>query len=206
MSEHYFSSSPNVKSEQYQWTFKLRDFTFTFHTDAGVFSKKEVDFGSRVLIEAFEAPEANGKILDIGCGYGPITLAFAKSFPDREVIGVDVNRRALALAEKNAVENKITNVVFKESNITAAVKGESFAAVVTNPPIRAGKKVVYAIFREAYNALKENGELWVVIQKKQGAPSAKKELEFLFHEVTTVKKEKGYHILRAKKFDATSSI
>ena len=206
MSEHYFTSAPNVKSEQHKWTFTLRGFTFTFYTDAGVFSKKEVDFGSRALIEAFEAPDVGGNILDIGCGYGPITLAFAKSFPDREMVGVDVNQRALALAAKNAVENKITNVAFAESNITDAVKEERFAAVVTNPPIRAGKKVVYAMFREAYDVLKENGELWIVIQKKQGAPSAKKELESLFSEVTTVKKEKGYYIIRAKKFDATSSI
>ncbi|WP_184247315.1 class I SAM-dependent methyltransferase [Gracilibacillus halotolerans] len=206
MSEQYFSSNPNKESKPQHWTFTLRGFPFTFYTDAGVFSKKEVDYGSRVLIETFEAPNVDGGILDIGCGYGPISLALAKSFQEREVVGVDVNRRALALAQKNAAENKISNASFLESDITEAVKESRFASVVTNPPIRAGKKIVHAIFREAKNVLKANGELWVVIQKKQGAPSAKKELESIFDEVETVKKDKGYYILRAKTFDATSSL
>lgn len=206
MSEQYFSSNPNTESKPQSWTFTLRGDSFRFHTDAGVFSQKEVDYGSRVLIENFEAVEEDGDILDIGCGYGPISLALAKSFPNRKVIGVDVNQRALALAEKNAAENKISNVTFLESNITETVKESRFASVVTNPPIRAGKKVVHAIFKEAKDVLKPNGELWVVIQKKQGAPSAKKELEVLFDEVETVKKDRGYYILRAKTFDATSSL
>ncbi|GAE93766.1 ribosomal RNA small subunit methyltransferase C [Gracilibacillus boraciitolerans JCM 21714] len=78
------------------------------------------------------------------------------------------------LAEQNAKQNAVSNIIFKESDILSALKGKKFAAIVTNPPIRAGKKVVHQMFEEAQKAILENGELWVVIQKKQGAPSAQK--------------------------------
>ncbi len=112
--------------------------------------------------------------------------------------GVDINQRALSLAEKNAKQNKVENVIFRESDILSNVSDEKFAAIVTNPPIRAGKQVVHQIFEESKAALLAQGELWVVIQKKQGAPSAKKKLEELFTTVEVVHKEKGYFILFAK--------
>jgi len=79
LSEHYYSKEPQVESKPRRWNFTLRGFSFVFETDAGVFSKSEVDFGSRVLIDSFEMPAIEGYILDIGCGYGPIGLSIAKS-------------------------------------------------------------------------------------------------------------------------------
>ncbi|WP_208585794.1 class I SAM-dependent methyltransferase [Gracilibacillus suaedae] len=196
--DQYFSRSPDVASDPQTWEYLLRGKKFTFTTDNGVFSKGEVDFGSRVLIEAFHAPDIDGPLLDLGCGYGPISIALAATLPERSVVGVDVNERALSLAEKNAKQNKIANVSFKESDILSDVTDQSFAAILTNPPIRAGKQIVHKMFEEAKKALLPNGELWVVIQKKQGAPSAKKKLTELFEEVEVVKKEKGYFIFRAK--------
>lgn len=198
MSEHYFSREPQVESNPVYWNFTLRGHNFKFKTDRGVFSKKEVDFGSRLLIETFHLPDVDGSVLDVGCGYGPIGLAIAKS-TDRNVHMIDVNERALTLAKENAALNGIENVQIFESDRLTAVEEKNFAAIVTNPPIRAGKTVVYDIFEQSYEYLCAGGELWVVIQKKQGAPSAISKLTETFSEVETVEKKKGYFIIKAKK-------
>ncbi|TRZ36381.1 class I SAM-dependent methyltransferase [Niallia circulans] len=201
MTEHYFSRSQNVSSDPNHWDFTLKGNAFRFKTDNGVFSKKEVDFGSRVLIEAFSYPEVDGDILDVGCGYGPIGLSLAKEGNGRTIHMVDVNERALNLAQENAEINHIDNVLIYESDRLLQVKGNKFAAILTNPPIRAGKKVVHDIFEQSFEHLIHNGELWVVIQKKQGAPSALEKLEQLFQEVEVVEKQKGYFIIKAKRID-----
>lgn len=200
MSEHYYSQKPQVESKPRKWQFSLLGHSFTFETDAGVFSKSEVDFGSRVLIESFVMPEIDGIILDIGCGYGPIGLSMAKQYPNRTVYMVDVNERAIQLAKKNAEINGIQNVrILKSDGVSNVEEGLQVAAVLTNPPIRAGKDIVFKIYDDAYDVLKSGGELWVVIQKKQGAPSTVKRLEEIFKSVEIVEKEKGYWIIKAKK-------
>ena len=199
MSEHYYSKTQQVDSSPKSWTYTLKEFPFRFKTDNGVFSKGEVDFGSKLLIETFEQPEVDGNILDVGCGYGPIGLTAAKLMPERTVHMVDVNERALGLAKENAELNDIKNVQIYESDRLENTKGNKFSAILTNPPIRAGKKIVHDIFEQSFEALLSGGELWVVIQKKQGAPSAIDKLTELFGEVETVEKKKGYFILRAKK-------
>ncbi|UOQ44628.1 class I SAM-dependent methyltransferase [Halobacillus salinarum] len=201
MSEHYYSKKTEAKSEQRSWPFTLRGNEFTFTTDHAVFSKKEVDYGSRLLIDSFTEPAVTGELLDLGCGYGPIGLALAAAFPERQVQMVDVNERALELARHNALQNSITNVRINESDRFQAIEDRVFAAIVTNPPIRAGKQVVHAMFTEAKSHLIEGGEIWVVIQKKQGAPSAKKKLEEVYGECEVIAKEKGYYILKAKTID-----
>lgn len=197
MSEHYFSKKPQSKSMPNKWNYTLRGKEYSFISDIGVFSKKEVDFGSRLLIEKFEEPGIPGGILDLGCGYGPIGIALASSYPDRNVVMADVNERAIELARKNAINNNVENVEVIESDRFSQLSNCSFATIVTNPPIRAGKKVVHKMFEESKQALLERGELWVVIQKKQGAPSAKDKLESLFGNVEVVFRSKGYFILKA---------
>ncbi|SFG10873.1 16S rRNA m(2)G 1207 methyltransferase [Halobacillus alkaliphilus] len=199
MSEHYYSKKTAAKSDEKTWSYTLRGRLLTFTTDHAVFSKGEVDFGSRLLIDSFTAPPVDGNFLDLGCGYGPIGLSLALEYPDRQVVMVDVNERALNLADKNAAKNQVTNVEIKESDRLRQLEGRQFAAILTNPPIRAGKKVVHAMFEEALKALCESGELWVVIQKKQGAPSAKQKIEDLFGNIEVVHKEKGYYIFKAQK-------
>jgi 16S rRNA (guanine1207-N2)-methyltransferase len=199
MSEHYYSSNPTTESNPQTWTYQLRGNTFTFTSDSGVFSKNEVDFGTRLLIESFEMPNIEGKVLDVGCGYGPIGLAVAKEDPARQVIMVDVNERAVELSKLNAKQNSITNVSVYQSNLFEAIKNEIFSVILSNPPIRAGKKVVHQIFELSYKHLQQQGELWIVIQKKQGAPSAIEKLKSIFPEVEIVTKKKGYFIIKAKK-------
>ncbi|WP_277679516.1 class I SAM-dependent methyltransferase [Gracilibacillus dipsosauri] len=198
MTNQYFSQNPDVESDRRTWTFSLRGNSLTFTTDNGVFSKNEVDFGSRLLIDTFNLPAVDGDILDLGCGYGPVGIALAKDFPDRNIIGVDINQRALELATENAWQNNVKNVSFLKSDIFSEIKEKKFAAILTNPPIRAGKQVVYQMLEDSRQALLTGGELSVVIQKKQGAPSAQKKLEELFSEVEVVVKKKGYFIFRAK--------
>ena len=199
MSEHYYSENPKVKSDPKEWSAELRGKTLRFKTDAGVFSKGEVDFGSRLLAEAFSTPESEGLILDLGCGYGPIGLSIAASFPERIVHMVDVNERALALAVHNAKQNGVTNAEIYSSDALSGITAEGFAAILTNPPIRAGKETVFKFYEGAFSKLKVGGELWIVIQKKQGAPSTIDFLEKLFGNVETVVKKKGYSIIKVEK-------
>lgn len=199
MTNHYFSHTPDSESNPMFWEYILKGRTFRFKTDTGVFSKKEVDFGSRLLIETFEPPETEGPFLDAGCGYGPIGLAIASVSPGRVVHMIDVNERALALAKENAFLNQIENTNIYKSDRLTAVKDQGFAAVLTNPPIRAGKEVVFDFFRQSHEKLVKGGVLWVVIQKKQGAPSAMKEMESLFGNAELIDRSKGYYIIKAEK-------
>jgi 16S rRNA (guanine1207-N2)-methyltransferase len=199
MSDHYYSQKPTVQSERKKWEFTLLGHLFTFQSDRGVFSKNEVDFGSQLLIETFVLPEAEGKILDVGCGYGPVGLSIAKRY-GRNVDMIDINERAIELAIDNAELNSVKNVTIFQSDLFQKIEeNQKYIVILTNPPIRAGKKVVHSIFEESYKHLEEGGELWIVIQKKQGAPSAIDKLNDMFAEVEVVEKKKGYYIIKAKK-------
>ncbi|MGN7360934.1 class I SAM-dependent methyltransferase [Paenibacillus sp. SAF-054] len=198
MSQHYYSNQPEASHDRRQLEETLRGQTLKFVSDAGVFSKKGVDFGSKVLIEAMDIPE-HAEVLDVGCGYGPIGFVAARLAVKGHVTMLDVNSRAVELAKENAKLNGIGNVTVLESDLFAAVKDKSFDVVLTNPPIRAGKDTVHAIFEQAYAHLRDGGTLWIVIQKKQGAPSAKAKLEGLFGRVEEVTKDKGYRIFKAIK-------
>lgn len=197
--DHYYSRNPETASDPMYWDATLRGRHFRFKTDRGVFSKGEVDFGSRLLIDSFSMPKKEGPVLDAGCGYGPIGLSIAKEFPERCVHMIDVNERALALSKENAERNGIENVKIYESAGFANIKETGFAAILTNPPIRAGKQVVFELFEGSFSHLTQSGELWVVIQKKQGAPSTKSKLEEIFGQVDVVNRKKGYFIFKATK-------
>ncbi|MFF2890685.1 class I SAM-dependent methyltransferase [Paenibacillus sp. NPDC057967] len=198
MSGHYYSKTPEVNHNRQTHADSLRGYPMKFVTDAGVFSKTGVDYGSRVLVETMQLQEGD-LVLDVGCGYGPIGLTAAKLVGSGHVTMIDINERAVELSKENAILNKITNVTAIQSDLFEAVKSERFNVILTNPPIRAGKAVVHQIFQEGYQLLKEGGSMWVVIQKKQGAPSAMDKLEEIFGEVEEVTKDKGYWILRAQK-------
>ncbi|UUV98665.1 class I SAM-dependent methyltransferase [Vagococcus luciliae] len=199
MSAHYYTNKPETAHDRKTWTYPLLGKTYQFVTDSNVFSRDTVDFGSRVLIEAFlDEDIPRGEILDVGCGYGPIGLSLAHS-TKRFVHMVDVNERAMELAKENASLNKIENIEVYESNVYDNVTKKDFAAVVSNPPIRAGKKIVHSIIEGAKEHLQQKGTLTIVIQKKQGAPSAKKKMEEVFGQVEVVTSSKGYYIFKSYK-------
>ena len=201
MSNHYYTKNPETESKEASWTFPLRGREFRFISDSGVFSKKTVDFGSRLLIETFRLnEEVAGDILDVGCGYGPMGLALAYAYPARLVEMVDVNERAMSLARRNAEANNIRNVKVYESNTYDQVPEErQVAAIVSNPPIRAGKQGVHRILSEAHVHLLPGGTLTVVIQKKQGAPSAEQKMLDVFGNVAVIARDKGYWIIQSVK-------
>lgn len=197
MAEHYFSQQPQSNSSPKTLKYNLNKQLYTFRSDQGVFSKHAIDYGTRLLIETFEEPGRNGDLLDLGCGYGPIGICLADHFPERQVVMADINERALQLAKENASLNHVKNVTFIKSDRFTQLEANNFAAILSNPPIRAGKNIVHAILEESRSALISGGELWVVMQKKQGAPSAKEKLQSLFGNVDIIARSKGYYILRA---------
>ena len=193
--QHYFTNNDNLKSELRTIKYTNGSFLLEFNSDNGVFSKDHLDYGSRILIETIiENKIENKKILDVGCGYGFIGISLAKIL-NNDVTMVDINKRAIHLCEMNIKLNKI-NAKIIESNIYENVN-DKYDIIVTNPPIRAGKKVVLEILERAKEFLNKNGELWFVIRKDQGAKSMAKEIENTYN-LEILKKSKGFYIFRAK--------
>lgn len=195
MTKMYFAENPDAKHDIHELNVELLGQQLTFLTDAGVFSKKMIDYGSRVLLSALNF-EAGERVLDVGCGYGPLGLSLAKAQGVAATM-VDINLRALDLAQKNAERNQVSAHIF-QSNVYEKVTG-IFDHIISNPPIRAGKQVVHEVISGSYEHLTEGGDLTLVIQKKQGAPSAKSKMEVIFGNCEIVKKDKGYYILRSEK-------
>ena len=191
----YYAENPDAAHDIHRLDVSLSGTNMSFFTDAGVFSKKMIDYGSRVLLDMLDF-SSRDKVLDLGCGYGPLGLTLAKAEGVVPTL-VDVNRRALELAERNAALNGVQADIF-QSNLYEKVEG-LFDHVISNPPIRAGKDVVHAVLEGAYDHLVDGGDLTIVIQKKQGAPSAKKKMEEVFGNCEILKKDKGYYILRSVK-------
>ena len=191
----YYAENPDAAHDIHELRVDLLGEKMTFLTDAGVFSKKMIDFGSQLLLKCLEVNQGE-TVLDVGCGYGPLGLSLAKAYGVQATM-VDINNRALDLARQNAERNKVEATIF-QSNIYEQVEG-TFDHVISNPPIRAGKQVVHEIIEKSIDFLVDGGDLTIVIQKKQGAPSAKSKMEEIFGNCEVVKKDKGYYILRSVK-------
>lgn len=193
--KHYYTNNENLESSPEEFIYHYRGKELTFISDNGVFSKKMIDYGSRVLLDTIKIDDSKKSLLDVGCGYGTFGVSLKSAYPFLKVEMVDVNERAINLSKKNLQKNNLDAEVYS-SNVHDNVLGK-YDLIVTNPPIRAGKEIVTKILVEAKEHLNYKGEIWVVIQKKQGAPSAKKNLETVFGNVTIEKKDKGYYILKA---------
>lgn len=201
MSENrqYFSKTNNeLPSNEKIIYAKINDESFRFKTDNGVFSKDFLDYASKMLLEKIDYNSIiEGRILDVGCGYGPIGIYLAH-ITKNEVVMLDINPRALDLSKENLILNNVKGRVL-ESDCLDSVINEKFSCVITNPPIHAGKEVVYKIFTQSYDVLTEGGSLWIVIQEKHGAPSAIKKLKTIFENVEIFYKKKGFYIIRCVK-------
>ena len=197
MNDHYYTREPKSESRPAECEYVYRGERLRFVTDAGVFSKGEVDTGTRLLLEALPE-EMDGEILDLGCGWGVIGISIAKKWPECRVTMADVNLRALELSRENAKRNRAEAEIV-ESDGMAVLAGRTFDAVVTNPPIRAGKQVIYQMFADAAKGLKPGGALYLVIRKQQGAESCMKYLKTLYEEVEKLDRSGGFWVLRALK-------
>ena len=193
--KHYYTNNENLESAPEKFVYHYQGKELTFISDIGVFSKKMIDYGSRVLLDTIYIDSSKKSLLDVGCGYGTFGVALKSVYPFLRVEMVDVNERAINLAKKNLQNNNLDAKVYM-SSVYENVIGK-YDVIVTNPPIRAGKEIVTRILVEAQEHLNYGGEIWVVIQKKQGAPSAKKNLEKIFENVTIENKDKGYYVFKA---------
>ena len=195
---NYFDNNSQVESRKREISIYLNGEKYSFISDNGVFSKSEVDYGSIALLKVLLTKNISGRVLDIGCGYGTIGLILAKNFHQTECTLIDINLRACALACENAKRWKLDNVQIFESNIFEKVEGE-FDFIITNPPIRAGKKVIYTIFEQSFHHLKQNGSLFIVIRKSHGAESAQRFISSVFGNCELLKRDKGFYIYQATK-------
>ena len=192
----YFTNNDNLKSEFRTIIYKHGDELTEFISDLGVFSKNKIDYGSNLLIDTyFKFGRKNVSLLDVGCGYGVIGIILSKYMGTSSTL-IDINKRAVHLASIN-IKNIGVNAKAFESNIYESVEG-FFDVIVTNPPIRAGKQTVLTILLDAEKHLTENGELWFVIRKDQGAKSIMECLKNTY-ELEVLEKSKGFFIILAKK-------
>ena len=194
---HYFENDQNLKSEIRELSYKYNSSFFTFYSDNGVFSKKNIDYGSRLLLETYLSNDNESKrVLDVGCGYGFIGIVIGvinNSYVDM----IDVNKRAVHLTKRNIKRYKDFQ---GESFISDAYENinNKYDVIITNPPIRVGKDKVLEILEGAFDHLNDNGYLYYVIRKDQGALSIKKILENN-RTVELINKDKGYFVYRVKK-------
>ena len=196
---HYFVNDDKVASKPREVCYSINGVDFSLESDNGVFSKNELDKGSELLIEQLLPINLGENILDIGCGIGVIGLTLAYFTPSLKVCLSDVNTRALSLCSANANSLKLSQrVTILQSDIYEKIEGK-YSSIVSNPPIRAGKKVTYEIYRGALDHLVDSGSLYIVIRKNQGALSVKSYLEELFGNVALLAREKGYYVLKATK-------
>ena len=205
---HYFSEKQDVKSDRKIIKYEIENKKFEFLTDNGVFSKTKVDFGTDVMLKVFLRENINKKnqkfdVLDIGCGYGVVSVVLKAFFQKIKTLSSDVNERALELTTENRLKNK----VIKDKNDDFEVRksfafdniSEKFDVILSNPPIRAGKQTIFQIYEKSFLHLNENGEFYCVIQTKHGAKSTQKKLEEIFGNCETLEIDAGYRIFRSVK-------
>ena len=190
---HYYTDNNNLPSNTREFDYYFDNEVFRFTTDNGVFSKGGVDYGSYILIKTIYKLNLGKSLLDLGSGYGPIGIILKHFNPDLDVEMVDVNSRAIKLAQLNCQRNKTDIKVHLTDNILEL--DHNFDTITLNPPIRAGKKVIYDLYNKSKEKLNEDGHLYIVIRKAQGANSSIKELETLFKTVTVINKDSGYYII-----------
>ena len=199
---HYFSEVQDVKSVKKIINYEIKNEKFEFLTDNGVFSKTKVDFGTDVMLRTFlneNKKLENIRILDIGCGYGVVSVVVKRFFEKAKILSTDVNERALELTKENIQKNNRTDDFEVRKSFVFDNISENFDMILSNPPIRAGKQVIFEIYEKSFFHLNKNGKFYCVIQTKHGAKSTKKKLEELYGNCTTLVIEAGYRIFRCVK-------
>ena len=195
MADHYYTENPQSRSDEWQISVRALDNTLQFTTDAGTFSRDGLDRGTEILLNAL--PPLSGRILDLGCGWGAVGVSLGAKYPDLDVVMTDINQRAVALARRNLAANRVSRAQVVQGDGFESVSGK-FNAIMTNPPIRAGKAVIYGMFDGARRFLEDDGAIYIVIRKQQGAPSAVKYLNTIYDSVDIIDRSSGFWILCAR--------
>lgn len=191
---HYFVNDDNLKSEIREFKINFLNQDFVFKTDNGVFSKGELDYGTYLLLTTVLNLDIKGKVLDLGCGYGAIGVIVSK-LKKTKVTMVDVNKRAVHLSKMNVSDNKCECLVINSDGYLNV--SDKFDYIITNPPIRVGKTKLYELMIDSKNYLNENGVIYLVIRKEQGAKSFIKDMSE-YYNVNVLEKSKGFYIISLK--------
>ena len=209
-SQHYFSAEPAAPSRPASVDLVLADVHLRLKTDRGVFSADRVDLGTRILLESVPALPTSGRLLDLGCGYGPIALTMGARAPGASVLGVDLNGRALDLARTNATNNRLYNVDFQLANDDGSPAGEPgrppsadalagpFDALWSNPPIRIGKPALHRLLDTWLARLAPGAAAHLVVQRNLGADSLHRRMERAGWAAERAASRAGYRVLRVQ--------
>ena len=196
---HYFDLDPNLKHQEKVIKYEINEMNIELFTDSGVFSKNRIDEGTYLFLKVLVPLRLHGRILDLGCGYGPLGLTIGLFSPSSHITLADVNMRALDLCKKNACKLGLENrVTILHSDIYENIEGP-YDSIVVNPPIRAGKEITYRMYEGAKQYLIDGGSLYVVIRRAQGAGSASKYIETVFGNVVLLDRKKGHYFYKATK-------
>jgi len=204
VSEHYFTASPAVEAEERTHRFSIRGVEHTVVTASGVFSADRLDKGTQVLLDHVTDPPETGSFLDLGCGWGPITLALADAAPGATVLAVDVNERSLALTARNAETAGLDNVRTSPAEALLTELRESSRTVDliwSNPPVRIGKAALHDMLLTWLGLLSDDGEAWLVVSRNLGADSLMKWLAAQGHDIERAASSKGFRVLRVGRPD-----
>ena len=196
--EHYFAELPKSQAKLRLIYTNLRGNSFEFLTASSVFSKKRVDLGTRLLIDAMFLPE-EGAVLDVGCGYGAVGIVAAASNPQLHVVMTDVNARAVRLAKQNLQKNKVKNAEVRQGHLYEPVENLTFGCILSNPPVSAGMKTVKAMITHAPAVMAEDASFQMVIRSKIGAKTLPLFFNETFGNCQILARKSGYRVLLAEK-------
>ena len=197
--DHYFSASPDSTRVDQSVSISIRGHDLVATTASGTFSADALDRGTKVLLESVPAPPPNGTLVDVGCGWGPITLALALESPEARVIGVDVNERARDLTSQNAQTHGLSNIQVMDPDAFPAAL--TIDCIWSNPPIRIGKEALHELLTTWLNRLSPEGVAYLVVAKQLGSDSLQTWIagggpgDFSCERLTT---DKGFRVLEVR--------
>lgn len=196
---HYYLTDPNLKNNKIKLNATIKKTKMQFFSNSGIFSKNHIDLGTTILLENINESYKNKEILDIGTGLGVIGIYIALNNLSSNILMIDINQRAIDLANENIILNNIKNAHAINSNLFENIKDKNFDLIISNPPIRVGKTFCFSLYEQSYQHLNQNGVLYLVVGKKQGASSHFKYLEQIFEKVEIIIKKSGFWILKCQK-------
>ncbi|MDR1540326.1 MAG: methyltransferase [Clostridiales bacterium] len=199
---HYFENDEKLKPDKKEIGYSLDGYLFRFFTDSGVFSKDELDKFSLVFIDCLKKLPISGDVLDLGCGYGIIGIIISRHFPEVSLYQSDINKSAVELTKKNCLANNIDSAVILSDGFSEI--DNCFDWIFLNPPIHAGKQVMFNLYSQALSHLNKNGKFLIVIHKKHGAQSTLNELKSICQSAASIYKKKGLYVFMCSndKYDA----
>jgi len=195
--DHYYSEKPKSEIEEHKFRYEIKGIELEFISVSGVFGfSQKIDKATRLLIENYRPSGAGNFVLDMGCGFGPVSLYIKSRYPHLQVTAVDINERAVSYAEKNAQINNLSIEVMK-SNLYSQLGGRLFGDILSNPPIAAGKVLNTRLIHEAKNYLLKNGALWIVAYHNKGGETLKRIMDEAFGNVEDIEKKGGIRVYRS---------